>query len=56
MSEKDLKLIYDLGVKEKERKLSREGALQSLMDAGILNKKGKFTEPYKNLERVVVRK
>ena len=57
MSEKDLKLINDLAKKELERvgSMTKEEARRKLVDAGILNKNGKYTKPYKNLERAVSR-
>ena len=57
MSEKDLKLINDLAKKELERvgSMTKEEARRKLVDAGILNKNGKYTKPYKNLERAVTR-
>jgi hypothetical protein len=57
MSEKDLKLINDLAKKELERVggMTKEEARHKLVDAGILNKNGKYTKPYKNLERAVTR-
>ncbi|MGN6417716.1 MAG: hypothetical protein ACTHMC_09510 [Pseudobacter sp.] len=32
------------------RKLTREQALQELIDAGIMDKDGNYTEPYKALQ------
>lgn len=57
MSEKDLKLINDLAKKELERagSMTKEEARRKLVDAGILHKNGKYTKPYKNLERAVTR-
>jgi len=57
MSEKDLKLINDLAKKELERvgTMTKEEARRKLVDAGILNKNGKYTKHYKNLERAVTR-
>jgi hypothetical protein len=43
--------MMDLAVSLRQRKLSREEALQDLVDAGIFDANGNYTEPYKILEQ-----
>ncbi|WP_127130966.1 hypothetical protein [Pseudoflavitalea rhizosphaerae] len=43
--------MMDLAVSLSERKLTREEALQGLINAGILDENGNYTEPYKILEQ-----
>lgn len=38
---------------ENSRHRTKEEALQNLIDAGILDKNGNFTKPYKNLGRYI---
>ncbi len=53
----DNDIAYKLAMESAERSLktrhTREEALRSLMRAGILDKNGNFTEPYKELAKVV---
>ena len=49
MSEKDFQLLLDFMKQEAEKVLSKEEALADLVSAGILDKDGSFTEPYKDL-------
>ena len=55
MSEKDYKRLMDLAAKllEDTKSMTKEEALDNLCFAGILDKKGNFTKPYRNLSRVV---
>ena len=50
MSEKDLQLLIELA-KELEKSLTKEEALKSFIAAGILDKAGNYTQPYKELEK-----
>jgi hypothetical protein len=50
MSEKDYNLLMELFESELQEDLSKEDALRTLVDAGILDKDGNYTEPYKILE------
>jgi hypothetical protein len=43
--------MMDLAVSLRQRKLTREEALQDLVDAGIFDENGNYTEPYKILEQ-----
>jgi hypothetical protein len=52
MSDKDLKRLIDLAKKRKSS-MTKEQALQSFIDAGIMNDKGEFTKPYAILESVI---
>ncbi|MEJ0103561.1 MAG: hypothetical protein WDO19_13860 [Bacteroidota bacterium] len=56
MSEKDIKRLEDLAKNKLQKGVSKEEALRSLQQAGILDKKGDFTSPYKNLARIVTEK
>ena len=53
MSEQDLKRLQDLALEQLKKGITKEEALQSFVSAGILDEKGNFTEPYKNLARVM---
>lgn len=50
MSEKDLQLLIELA-KELGKSLTKEEALKSFIAAGILDKTGNYTQPYKELEK-----
>ncbi|WP_153800959.1 hypothetical protein [Foetidibacter luteolus] len=52
MSDKDVKRLTDLATEKLKKNISKKDALRSLMDAGILDKHGNFTPPYKNLATV----
>ena len=56
MSEKDIKRLTELALKKLERGVTKEEALRSLQQAGILDKKGEFTSPYQNLAKAVIEK
>lgn len=53
MSEKDLKILKDIALKQRQlvNKMSKKDAMRILVDAGIFRKDGKYSEQYKNLER-----
>jgi len=53
MSENDIKYLMDIAREERKKGVTREEALCSFIDAGILDKDGNFTEPYQNLARVI---
>jgi hypothetical protein len=53
MSEKDIRNLQDLATEELNKGVTREEALRSLMDAGILDKDGNYTEPYQNLAKAI---
>jgi len=50
MSEKEFQSLMDLMKREAEKTYTKEEALQTLIDAGIFDKDGNYTEPYKILE------
>jgi hypothetical protein len=50
MSEKDFKLLMELATQKLQQKVSKEGALRCLINAGILDINGNLTEPYKDLD------
>ena len=51
MSEKDIQELIELA-KKLEKDLTKEEALSSLVAAGILDEKGNYTEPYKELAQL----
>jgi hypothetical protein len=51
MSSKDVQELIALA-KELEKHLTKEEALKSLVAAGILDKGGNYTKPYKELEKL----
>lgn len=55
MGERDLKKINNLAKTRLAhvKNMSKSEARQMLIDAGILNKKGEYTAPYKNLPRAI---
>ena len=53
MTDADLKLLLDLAESELKKKVTREEALQDFIDAGIMDKDGTYTEPYKDLAKVI---
>lgn len=52
MESKQLKLLKSLAKRLKAEKKDKEAAVASLVSAKILNKNGKFTSHYKNLNKV----
>lgn len=53
MSEKDIRRLMDLAREELRKGITREEAIRSLMDAGILDKDGHYTKPYQNLSKAI---
>jgi hypothetical protein len=55
MSEKDYQRLMDIMAEslEKAKHYTKEEALAVLIRAGLLDKDGNFTEPYKHLATVV---
>jgi hypothetical protein len=49
MSEKDLDVLIALAQEKLKKVISKEEALSSFMTAGIMDAKGEYTEPYKEL-------
>jgi hypothetical protein len=49
MSDKDFQLLMDLADELLSKEVTKEEALRSLVNAGILDEEGNLTEPYKNL-------
>ena len=56
MTDKEYKLVTDIPKRKLARGINKEEALTSLVQAGILNRDGRFTEQYQSLEKVVKRK
>lgn len=58
MSEKDFEALMELATRklEEAKNMSKKEAIQALNSAGILTKKGKFTKPYADLEKLVISK
>lgn len=53
MSDKDIKNLSDLAKRKLKEGVTKEEALRSFMEAGILDRNGHFTKPYSILEKVV---
>ena len=53
MTDADYKRLRELAAEELRKPITREEALQNFIDAGIMDKDGNFTEPYKNLAKVI---
>ena len=49
MSEKDFNLLMELANQKLHREVSKEEALRSLVNAGILDSNGNLTKPYEDL-------
>ena len=50
MNEKEFQSLMDFLKEEAKKVLTKEEALAELIDAGIFDKDGNYTEPYKILE------
>ena len=55
MTDREIQIIQDHARKKLTQRLTREEALLSLQRAGILDKNGNYTKPYKILERITKR-
>jgi hypothetical protein len=55
MESNQIKLLYKLAKKLKSQENDKTKALSSLQSAKILDKNGRFTKPYRNLEKVVLK-
>ena len=53
MSDQDLKRLSDLAKEKLKAGRTKEQALQSFIDAGIMNEKGEYTKPYAILNDLV---
>jgi hypothetical protein len=53
MSEEDIKNLENIALEKLKNGFTKEEALQSLIRAGILDKNGNYTEPYKILEKAI---
>jgi hypothetical protein len=54
MSDKDIELLIELANAKLDKGVSKQEALNSLINAGILNNEGTYTEPYKELEEIAL--
>jgi len=50
MSDKDIQLLIEIAEEQLRKGFTKEEALESLVAAGILDKTGNYTKPYKELE------
>ena len=55
MSEQDIKRLQDLALDKLKKRFTRKEALQPLVNAGVLDEKGNFTNSYRNLATVTPR-
>ena len=53
VSDQDIKKLSDLAKEQLKAGRTKEQALQSFIDAGIMNEKGEYTKPYAILEKLV---
>ncbi len=53
MNEKEIKRLIDLA-KNLKNNISKERVLASFISAGILDKKGEYTEPYNKLNDIIL--
>ena len=56
MSNTDIQQLTKLAKSKMKIKVSESEALYSFVSAGILNKNGKFTKQYNNLNKLVINK
>lgn len=56
MTEKDYQKLMDIAERRLKKGYTKEEAQRALYNAGIYDKEGNFTKPYKNLARVVIKK
>jgi hypothetical protein len=52
MTDKDIQLLMDVAKRAMQEVKTPEQALRSLQLAGILDKDGNYTPPYKDLEKL----
>ncbi|WP_200940332.1 hypothetical protein [Pedobacter sp. Leaf194] len=52
MSDKDIDLLIELANAKLNKGVSGKEALDSFVNAGILNTAGTYTEPYRELEEI----
>lgn len=53
MSEEDIRNLENIAIEKIKNGVTREEALESFIRAGILDKNGNYTEPYKILEKAI---
>ena len=53
MTKKDIENLRQIAIEGRKKTLTREDALRSLMNAGILDKDGNYTKPYKRLGKAI---
>ncbi|HEX9514015.1 MAG TPA: hypothetical protein VF939_26170 [Puia sp.] len=53
MTEQDIRNLENIAIRRLEKGFTREEALQSLRNAGILDENNNHTEPYQNLGRAI---
>ena len=52
MTDREYKELIDLAKERLKKGYTKEEAIRALYNAGIFDKKGNYTKPYKNLARV----
>ncbi len=55
MSEKDFNKLMELADRKLHQEVTKEEALRSLVNAGILDASGKLTKPYEDLATITPR-
>jgi len=53
MSQKEIEALIKLAEDKIKHGVSRQEAMETFVDAGILNKEGHFTDNYKTLEAII---
>jgi len=53
MSEEDIRNLENIAIEKLKKGVTREEALQAFIRAGILDKNGNYTEPYKILAKAI---
>ena len=54
MGDNDIELLIELAQAKLDKGVSEQQALNSFVNAGILNNQGNYTEPYKELEEIAL--
>lgn len=56
MSQKEIDKLIELAQDKIKKGVSKEEALETFVGAGILNEQAQFTQHYKNLETIIIKK
>jgi hypothetical protein len=56
MDDKDYQKLMEIAEKRLKKGYTEEEAQRALYNAGIYDKNGNFTKPYKNLDKIFIKK